>query len=86
MVTSNSARSLRRSDLRVNAEDHPGWVPAGSRSPTVGEPVYCTGGEGIVISLHGKTGDGSRLVQIRLVDEKAPPFFAAASNLLLPPE
>jgi len=37
-----------------------------------------------VLSVHGKTGDGSRLLQIRLGDG-TPPFFAAASNVLVMP-
>jgi hypothetical protein len=49
----------------------------------VGEAVVCAGGEGTVISLHGKTSDGSRLVQIRLSEEGSPPYFAAASNVLV---
>jgi hypothetical protein len=47
--------------------------------------VYCAGGPGEVVSVHGKTGDGSRLLQIRLEDEAARPFFAAASNVLVAP-
>lgn len=76
---------LRRRDLRVAGGDRPGWVPGGGRTPVVGESVYCLAGDGVVASLHGKTGDGSRLLQIRLSDPKAPPFYAAASNVLVAP-
>jgi hypothetical protein len=38
-----------------------------------------------VIKLHGKTSDGSRLLELRLVEEKAPPFFASSSNVLVRP-
>ncbi len=84
-MKSNGARSLRKSELRVNGEDRPGWVSGTGQLPSVGDAVYCTAGDGIVMSLHGKTSDGSRLLQIRLGDEKAPPFFAASSNVLLAP-
>ena len=79
----NSTRRLRDDDLFVNAETHPGWVPAGDRTFKVGEEVYCTGGEGVVAAVLGKTSDGSRLLEIRLSAEGARPFFAAASNVLI---
>ena len=85
MAKGNSAKSLRGSDFRVSVDDRPGWIRGTERTPAVGETIYCAGGEGAVLSLHGKTGDGSRLIQIRLSDEKAPPFFAAASNVLVRP-
>jgi hypothetical protein len=37
------------------------------------------------VALLGKTGDGSRLLEIRLGDVQAKPFFAAASNVLVAP-
>jgi hypothetical protein len=86
MAKGTSTRSLRGSDFRVCPEHRPGWVRASERDPVVGETVYCAGGEGAMIALHGKTGDGSRLLQIRLAGEKAPPFFAAASNVLVSPD
>jgi hypothetical protein len=85
MAMGNSARSLRGADFKVCLEHRPGWVRGNERVPAVGEDVYCAGGEGTMIALHGKTGDGSRLVQIRLTNEKSPPFFAAASNILVRP-
>jgi hypothetical protein len=50
----------------------------------VGETVYCAGGEGTVVSVRGKTGDGSQLVEIRLATASAP-FYAACSNVLVMP-
>lgn len=85
MIKSNSSRALRVEEYRVNPEERPGWILASERTPTVGESVYCANGAGTVLSVHGKTGDGSRLLQIRLETEKAPPFFAAASNVLVMP-
>lgn len=85
MTASNSAKRIRDNDLVVSAEDRPGWVAATGRVPTVGEEVYCVGGLGVVSAILGKTGDGSRLLQIRLTDPAARPFFAAASNVLVAP-
>jgi hypothetical protein len=38
-----------------------------------------------VVRVLGKTGNGSRLLQLRLLDRTAPPFHAAASNVLVEP-
>jgi hypothetical protein len=85
MAKGNSTKRLSADDFRVDPGERPGWVLGSDRTPAVGEEVYCAGGAGSIASVHGKTGDGSRLLQIRLSDEKAPPFFAAASNVLLSP-
>jgi hypothetical protein len=83
MAMSNNVRRLKDDDLNVNADNHPGWVPAPNRALTVGEQVWCTGGEGVVSAVLGKTSDGSRLLEIKLSDPTARPFFAAASNVLV---
>lgn len=85
MLRSNSAKSLRAADLTVKPADRPGWEAGGARPPVVGEAVYCVAGEGVVKSVHGKTSDGSRLLQIQLATDGAPPYFAAASNVLFAP-
>jgi hypothetical protein len=85
MSKSRGAKSLRAEEFRVSADDRPGWIRGSVRTPDVGQEVYCAGGPGEVVSVHGKTGDGSRLLQIRLEDETARPFFAAASNVLVAP-
>ena len=85
MAKSRGAKSLRVEEFRVSPEDRPGWILGSDRTPEVGQEVYCAGGPGEVVSVHGKTGDGSRLLQIRLEDETARPFFAAASNVLVAP-
>lgn len=85
MMKMNSANRIRPADLRVDAEGRPGWVRGSERCPAVGEEVVCTGGFGVVVSVRGKTGDGSPLVQIRLDDPDSPAFYAAASNVLLAP-
>jgi hypothetical protein len=85
MARGNGTRGLRETDFWVSPDDRPGWVRASERTPQVGENVYCAGGEGTMVALHGKTSDGSRLLEIRFTDRKAPPFFAAASNVLVSP-
>jgi hypothetical protein len=35
--------------------------------------------------MRGKTGDGSRLLELKLVEGTAPLFYAAASNVLVRP-
>lgn len=86
MAKGNSTKRMRAEEFRVDPMARPGWVRGSDRTPLVGEEVYCAGGPGSVASVHGKTGDGSRLLQIRLSDDGAPPFFAAASNVLISPE
>lgn len=85
MAQFNSASRLRPEAFRVRAEERPGWISADDRLPAVGEPVFCAGGPGVLQAIAGKTGDGSRLLEIRLDDPKAKPFFAAASNVLVAP-
>jgi hypothetical protein len=85
MSKSNGAKRLRAEDGRVDPEARPGWMMGAARVPTVGEEVVCAGGTGEVVALLGKTGDGSRLLEIRLRDPEARPFFAASSNVLVAP-
>lgn len=84
-IGSNSSRRIRDTDLVVSEEQRPGWVSGKERGVHVGDEVFCVGGEGKVAALLGKTGDGSRLLEIRLTDPSARPFFAAASNVLVAP-
>jgi hypothetical protein len=81
----NSSRRFRLEDLRVDVSDHPDWVSGTDRMPAAGERVLCTGGLAEVVRILGRTGDGSRLLELRLLDGKHPPFFVAASNVRLPP-
>ena len=81
----NNSRKFKLEDLRVNVTEYPTWVSGLDRVPAMGEQVLCTGGLAEVVRLLGKTGDGSRLLELRLVEGKHPPFFVAASNVLLAP-
>jgi hypothetical protein len=85
MAKSNSARSLRANEFIVSPTDRPGWTVGSERQIGVGDEVYCAGGLGTVASVHGKTGDGSRLIAVRLNEGSNAPFFAAASNVLVAP-
>jgi hypothetical protein len=85
-MMNHSARRIGAEDLHVNHEARPGWVTGSERVPLAGEEVYCVAGICTVVKVLGRTGDGSRLLELRLQTEGAKPFFAAASNVLLPRE
>jgi hypothetical protein len=84
MLPYRDADAVRMEDFRVRPADRPGWVLGSTRLPLKGEAVFCAAGEGTVTALLGRTGNGSRLVQIALPGA-AKPFFAAASNVLIAP-
>jgi hypothetical protein len=54
-------------------------------TPVVGDRVHCTGGLADVVKILGKASDGTRILELKLVEIVAPPFFAAASNVLVAP-
>jgi|GEM_PF-910739 len=85
MLPYTPGAAVRLHDYRVLDSDHPGWQRGDERALRIGEAVYCAAGMGTVVAVHGKTGDGSRLVQVSFEEPRRAPFFAAASNLLLPP-
>jgi len=86
MSKGNGSKRLRAEDFRVDAASRPGWVLASERPLGVGTEVFCIGGTGTVAAVRGKTGDGSRLLEIQLDEAGAKPFFAAASNVLVAPQ
>jgi hypothetical protein len=85
-MASSSSSKVVREEFVVRSTDRPGWVAASERAPRAGEIVYCAGGSGVVKAVLGKTGDGSRLLEIHLDNPGTKPFFAAASNVLVAPE
>jgi hypothetical protein len=85
MAKANSAKSLRANEFLVSPSDRPGWSVGSERQIAVGDEVYCAGGPGTVASVHGKTGDGSRLLAVRLESGTNALFYAAASNVLIAP-
>lgn len=84
--SSNNSRRMRAEDLVVNEDTHPGWVSGLDRLPATGEHVFSAGGMAEVVRVLGKTSNGSRLLELRLLDRVNPPFFVAASNVRVPPE
>jgi hypothetical protein len=81
----NSSKRLDPRELHINSEAHPDWVSGLEKMPAIGEIVMCTAGLAEVIKVRGKTGDGTRLLELKLVDGTTPPFFAACSNILVQP-
>jgi hypothetical protein len=81
----NSSKRMKTDDLTVSRDSQPDWMTGKERLPSVGELVLCANGMAEVVKVCGKTSDGSRLLELRLVDQKAPPFFAAGSNVLVRP-
>jgi hypothetical protein len=84
MIYGNSSKRLRHEDLHVDVTGREAWVSGLDHAPRVGQQVYCTQGLASVSRVLGKTSDGGRLLELRLADT-APPFFAAASNVLVDP-
>jgi hypothetical protein len=81
----HAAKRMHNVKLHVDGEERPGWPSGRDREPLVGEEVFCTMGKGTVVAVQGRTGDGTRLLQISLDLPGSPPFFAAASNVLVHP-
>jgi hypothetical protein len=86
MSTNNGAMRKLNAELHVDREARPGWVSGAERTPAVGEEIYCVAGVGEVVKILGKTGDGSRLLEVKLPEPGTKPFFAAASNILVAPQ
>ena len=80
----NMAR-VRVDSLKMVSGDHPGWhAPVEGLVPKVGDRVLCVDGEAEVTQVLGRTGDGSRLLELCLPDRpKHHPFFASSSNVLV---
>lgn len=82
----NTARRIRRETMQVSeSPDRPGWVRATERLPDVGEHVQCAEGVARVVQILGRTGDGSRLIELEFPGRPRQAFFVAASNLLVAP-
>ena len=83
-MMNNSSRRIERGSLEVDHAARPGWVTAVDRLPAAGEEVFCTGGRAVVMRVLGRTGDQSRLLELKLAEGDGKPFFAAASNVMVP--
>jgi hypothetical protein len=84
-MLSDSTRRMSRDELSVRRDTHPDWTTAAECLPVVGEEVFCAEGSAEVVRILGKTGDGSRLLELRVMGTKPHTFFAAASNVLVNP-
>jgi hypothetical protein len=86
-MAANSSRRIRKDDLVVDRSGkRVHWRTGAERIPRTNDRVYCTEGMAEVLKVHGRIGDGSRLLELRLLEvDDAPPFFAAASNVLVQP-
>jgi hypothetical protein len=71
-------------ELRVDADQRPGWVSGNDRLPEPGERVYTVEGPATVVKILGRTGSG-RLIELQ-IDGRAEAFFAAAGNIRVQPD
>jgi hypothetical protein len=85
MLSNNSAKRLRPEELVVDKTTQPEWGSGVQENVKAGDVVLCTAGLANVIKVRGKTGDGSRLLELKLVEGDQHPFYAAASNVLVRP-
>lgn len=85
MLSNNSAKRLRPEELVVDKTAQPEWAGGHENGVVAGDVVLCTAGLAQVLKVRGKTGDGSRLLELKLVEGDPHPFFAAASNVLVRP-
>lgn len=81
-MPSDDTPPSRRNRLRVSSMEPAGWCAGDGTVPYVGERVFSVGGEAEVVRVLGRTGDGSRLLELRLANGSKTPYFAASSNLL----
>ncbi len=75
-----------RRDVRVDPDQHPGWISGMERLPSPGERVFTHEGAALVVRVLGKTSGGGRLLELSMDDGRKPAFFAAAANVLVRPE
>lgn len=71
--------------LRVDADRFPESVSGYDRVPVRGERVFTHDGTAVVIALHGRTGSGGRLLELKMDDGRAAPYFATATNVRVAP-
>jgi hypothetical protein len=76
---------MKPEEVKVENGVHPDWPKGSERAPKVGDRVYCAAGLADVVKLLGKHSDGNRIVELKLVDQVAPPFFASTANVLVAP-
>ena len=80
MLLNNTSR-IRRELLKISSHPREGW-DVSERTPPIGTEVLSVEGLAEVVRILGKVSDGSRLLELQLVDRDGPSFFAATSNVL----
>jgi hypothetical protein len=81
----NNSRRLKPEELQIDRTQQPEWQSAEEAPVVAGSVVLCTAGLAQVVKVCGKTGNGSRLLELRLAEGDQHSFFAAASNVLVRP-
>jgi hypothetical protein len=77
--------TLNPRDQRLDRTTHPEWPTAAECNPLTGDEAYCTAGRARVVRVLGKTGNGSRLLELSVAAQPRVSFYAAASNVLIAP-
>ncbi len=85
-IHGHTSRRIDPDTLKVDLEAHPGWENGTGHAFSVGEEVLCAEGLGRVARVLGRTQNGSRLLELKLMDGRRDSYFAAASNVLVPTE
>lgn len=85
LIARSEAGRLKPGDQRIDRNARPGWPTGAECAPEVGDVVYCTAGLGTVLRVLGRTGNGSRLLELRIPADGKISFFASGSNVLLAP-
>lgn len=85
MTYPHNSKRIRPDQLAVDTTARPDWQNGAAQPPLIGDQVYCAAGLAQVMKLLGKTSDGTRILELKLVDMVAPPFFASAANVLVAP-
>jgi hypothetical protein len=86
LIAQQGRLALRPQDQRIDRSTHPDWATVAESGARLGDGVYCTAGPATIHRVLGRTGNGSRLLELRLPGQPRSSFFAAASNVLLEPQ
>ena len=85
LIDPQNGRPARHKSL-AKPEGPADWIAATERPLVLGESVHCAEGIAELSRILGKTGDGSRLLELLLPGRpKHHPFFAATSNVRIAP-
>jgi len=85
LIARSDASGLKPQEQRIDRQARPGWPTGAECAPRIGDVVYCTAGLATVLRVLGRTGNGSRLLELRLPAAGKVSFFASGSNVLMAP-